>query len=95
MNGMEIMWNDGKVLHTYLHERDFMHSKQEGTDRDLYSIIQEPEQLTYMEHLSKMFPFIQRDVLEPFKKSIRYEKIKAAQSALKKRKAAKTGRVKG
>ena len=95
MNGMEIMWKDGKVVHTYLHERDFMHSKQEGTDRDLYSIIQEPEQLTYMEHLSKMFPFIQTDVLEPFKKSIRYEKIKAAQSVLKKRKAAKTGRVKG
>ena len=98
MNGMEILWRNGEIIHTFLHARDFVYAKQNGTDRDLYSIIQEPEQLTYMEHLSKMFPFIATDVLEPFKKSIRYEKIKAEQLSLnKKRKTAatKSGRKKG
>ena len=74
--GMQILWKEGKVMHTHLHTRDFMHSKQNGTDRDLYSIIQVPEQMTYLTHLSKMFPFIKKDVLEPFKKSIRYERFK-------------------
>ena len=75
--GMEILWRSGKLVHTHLHTRDFMHSKQEGKLRDLYSIIQVKEQLIYIEHLAKMFPFLKTDILEPFKLSSRYEKFKS------------------
>tara|TARA_B100001540_G_scaffold9868_1_gene8657 strand:- start:2133 stop:3305 length:1173 start_codon:yes stop_codon:yes gene_type:complete len=68
---MGIVWEKGKLKHTYLLSSDFKYSwsvngDKGGVTRELHEIIKTLEHYKYLVHVSKMFGFIDKKIIKPF-----------------------------